>query len=547
MKHTGAPFETYHEGDLVVSNRNINLMLNYCKKKGVPEGDMLAHLGYPEAYLKNPDHWVSLPVYHEITLRTRRLFDDDPSIFYEIGLAATQEGGLGVVEVLKRAMGAIFVDPGFLIKRIPAYNQFFNKTKDIDLVEVQDDTAIMRVTFRPGINAIYDFNSGPLIKGIVASLPTVWGLPAARVDEVMLAYDVVHLLRDEFSIFSEVRNGLLIIEGQVYGRIVELQATQTGKGMVYLGTCKEIEDLKATQAVLITRELEHKNYPLLIPGQIYNAPYFILRVQWDHLPFLSRVVRALPLRLFKQSVDLRELEERTSYFQRYARELEGTINERNKIILQEKQEVERLKNKLNEILTSNLPSDLVEAMVSNKLAPRRRSGVVLFADLVGFSKRVHASDDFYPMLQDLNRFFELCNTVIRSRGGWVYKYLGDGIMAVFGGYRDDEDYAVLARGALEAADTIRTLVNEMGWHIRIGVEYGEFIAGEIGPPGARIWDFLGETVNFSCRIGQHAESNEIMIGPNCLELIAAQVTQQSRTLMLKGIGEHTAHLFVSFN
>lgn len=538
--------QPYTEEELVVSNRNITLILNYCKKKGVPDDQLLAHLGYPDTYLRNPDHWVSLPVYHEITRRARRMFEDDPSIFYEIGMVATQEGGLGVVEVLKRAMGAIFVDPGFLIKRVPAYNQFFNKTKDIDLIEVEDDTAIMRVTFRPGINAIYDFNSGPLIKGIVASLPTVWGLPVARVDEVMLAYDVVHLLRDEFSIFAEMRNGLLIIEGQVYGRLVELQSSETSKGSVYLGTCKEVEDLKAQHSVLITRELEYRNYPLLIPGQIYNAPYFILRVQWDHLPFLSRVVRALPLRLFKKNVDLRELEERTTYFQKYARELENTINERNKIILNEKQEVERLKNKLNEILTSNLPPDLVEAMVHNKLAPRRRKGIVLFADLVGFSKKVHASDDFYPTMQDLNRFFELSNTVIKSRNGWVYKYLGDGIMAVFGGYRDDEPYAEYACGAIEAAVAIRQLVNEMGWNIRIGIEFGEFIAGEIGPPGARIWDFLGETVNFACRIGQHAEINEIMVGPACVKLMEQRIRHQERLLNLKGLGEHTAYSFTEF-
>lgn len=530
----------------MVSNRNINLILNYCKKKDLLDNQILAHLGYPDTYLKDPDHWVSLPVYREITRRARRLFNDDPSIFFEIGLVATQEGGLGVVEVLKRAMGAIFVDPGFLIKRVPAYNQFFNKTKDIDLIEVADDTAIMRITFRPGVNAIYDFNSGPLIKGIVASLPTVWGLPVARVDEVMLAYDVVHLLRDEFSIFSEMRNGMLIIEGQVYGRLVELQPSETSKGTVYLGTCKEVDDLKGQHGVLITRELEYKNYPLLIPGQIYNAPYFILRVQWDHLPFLSRVVRALPLRLFRKNVDLRELEERTSYFQKYARELENTINDRNKIILSEKEEVERLKNKLNEILTSNLPPDLVQAMVQGKLAPKKRWGIVLFADLVGFSKRVHSADDFYPTMQDLNRFFELCNTVVKSRNGWVYKYLGDGVMAVFGGYRDDEPYAEMAYGAIESAQKIRTLVNEMGWDIRIGIEYGEFIAGEIGPPGARIWDFLGETVNFACRIGQHAEVNEIMVGPQCAQLLLAQIRHEERTLTLKGLGQHTAYSFIAF-
>ena len=113
----------------LVSNRNTNLIINYSIKRGAQPSSLLGHLGYPETYLRNPDHWVSLPIFHEITKRARKAFDDDPTIFYEAGLTATSEGGLGAIEVIKRMLGALFVDPAFLIKKIPEYNSYFNKTK----------------------------------------------------------------------------------------------------------------------------------------------------------------------------------------------------------------------------------------------------------------------------------------------------------------------------------------------------------------------------------------------------------------------------------
>ena len=109
------------------------------------------------------------------------------------------------------------------------------------------------------------------------------------------------------------------------------------------------------------------------------------------------------------------------------------MRERNKVISEEKKEIEQLKNQLTSILSSHLPNDLVSRMTIHKLAPKRHSGVVFFADLVGFSKRVHTTDDFGGMMVELNRYCEISNTVIRRLGGWVYKYMGDGIMAVFGG------------------------------------------------------------------------------------------------------------------
>ncbi|PIR45198.1 MAG: hypothetical protein COV10_00795 [Candidatus Vogelbacteria bacterium CG10_big_fil_rev_8_21_14_0_10_51_16] len=523
--------------ELVVSNRNTNLIINHCEKRGVKASALLAHLGYPEAYLRNPDHWVPLPIFHEITKRARKSLDDDPTIFYEAGLAATSEGGLGAIEVIKRMLGALFVDPAFLIRKIPEYNEYFNKTKSIRVLDVKEDSALLKITFRKGIDPVYDFNSGPLVKGVVASVPLVWKLRPARVEEVLLQYDILRLLKEHFSIFAEIRGNDLLIEGKVYGRVMQLVKEKTQKGYHYLGKYKETVEPGAPTGILITKSLKYKEYPLLVPGQLYNAPYFILHVRWEHASYGKRLRNLFSSKFVHADSYLQELEEKTIYFQKYARELEDTIKERNKIILDEKQEVERLKNELSNILSSHLPPDLVHAMTTHKLVPKRNFGIVLFADLVGFSKRVHGTDDFAPLLADLNRYFALANQVVRARDGWVYKYLGDAVMAVFGGYREGEDYETLGKQAVEAAMKIVEMTRAMGWDLRVGIEYGDFIAGEIGPEDGRIWDFLGETVNFACRLGQHANANEILLGSKVVELIGDAVRVEERQLMLKGLGE----------
>ncbi len=543
------PQTTKNDEALNVSCRNVNIIVKFLEKRSVSAETLLDHLGYPRDYLQNPDNWIPLPIFIEIAKRTRRLFNDDPSVFYDIGLTATADGGLGAVEVLKRTLGALVASPPMLLRRMPKYNAFFNRTKDMVAIKVTDDEALMEVTFHPEIDPVYDFNSGPFLKGMFASIPLIWKLPLAVVEERLLQYDPVRLLRQHCSLFAEMRDGQLFIEGKVYGHEVAIVPEATPIGSRYLGQYREIResDPGARKALLITENLDYRSYRILSVGQLWNAPSFIIHLSWQKLSRFTRLRHSFSSPIKKQPVDLHELEDRTQELQRYAQELEASIVERNKIILAEKSEVDRLKNQLSGILGSQLPPDLVQAMISRKLIPKRNHGIVLFADLVGFSSRVHNAPDFAFMMKDLNRYFEISQQVIKSRGGWVYKYLGDGILAVFGGYKDGEDYPTLAQGAVASAETIVKMINEMGWDIRVGLEYGDFISGEIGAAGERIWDFLGETVNYACRLGQYANKNEVILGPQLKKVLGDAVQYEERLMTLKGLGEQHVYLLKKEN
>ncbi len=529
------------QSELLVSNRNIRFIADYCRDHAIPESAFLSGLGYPESYLKDPDQWVSLPTFTTITRRVRKAFNDDPSVFYDIGVAATEAGGLGILESLKRVVFRVIDDPGLFIARVPTYVSFFNKTKSIRILERTTGVATLQIKFRENIDPIYDFNSGPLVMGVIASIPKIWNLPLGSVEEKLLQYDVVRLLQEEFSILSEIKDGKFYVEGEEYGKEVELVSEKIDSGTYFLGKYRKLRPKAKVRGIFINKEYRYKNYRLLIPGQIYNAPYFILKTEWQYSSLPKRLLSLILSLLPEKKGQLRELEEKAIYFQNYARELEDKIIDRNKLILEEKEKVEELKNRVSRILGSQLPPDLVGLMVEGKLTPRKNRGIVLFADLVGFSTEVTKARDFSLFFERLNRYFEVANNTIRTRGGWVYKYLGDGIMAVFGGYQENEDYQTLGLQAIQAADKMRALVREAGWDIRIGLEYGDFLSGEIGPKGERIWDFLGPTVNFACRLEQNAESNEILIGPNLMKILGEKVKTEKRSLALKGIGKKSVY------
>lgn len=533
---------------LSVSTRNVNLIVEYCKKKGISPDALLSGLGYPESYLTSPDNLIPFSVFREITKRARILHNNDPHVFYEIGASSTAEGGLGMLEVIKRMLASVFADPTVLIKRVPKYNEYFNKTKDIAVLHLGKSHAYFKVKFREHIDPVHDFHSGPIVKGVIAGIPRIWKQPHADVQEILLEYDIVRLLREQFSILSEIKDDIFFVEGEPHGRTVGLVQENIGGDFHYVGSHRDPHETDEHRGILITKDYQYKSYSLLQRGQIYNAPYFILRMEWQHEPFHRRMIKKLRSAPPAHADSyLQEIEDRASYFQRYSQELEDAVRQRNKVITEEKKEIERLKNEMSAILSSHLPTDLVSRMTIHKLAPKRQSGVVFFADLVGFSKRVHTTEDFGGMMVELNRYCEIANTVIRGRGGWVYKYMGDGIMAVFGGYKENEDYPSLARGALEAGQKIAILVNEMGWDIRIGIEYGDFIAGEIGPADDRIWDFLGETINFAARLEQHAGKNEILIGPNAYAFVSDTVCVEKKAITMKNMGEQTVYAFKGFN
>jgi adenylate cyclase len=124
---------------------------------------------------------------------------------------------------------------------------------------------------------------------------------------------------------------------------------------------------------------------------------------------------------------------------------------------------------------------------------------VLFVDIrefTAFAERASAAE----VVAELNRFYELVVPVLVRRGGHANKFIGDGLLAVFGApdqLADHADRAVAA--ALEIADEVRHAYGRR-LRIGIGVNSGPVVAGTIGGGGHVEFTVIGDTVNTAARV-----------------------------------------------
>jgi predicted ATPase/class 3 adenylate cyclase len=176
----------------------------------------------------------------------------------------------------------------------------------------------------------------------------------------------------------------------------------------------------------------------------------------------------------------------------------------------------------------------------------RKTVTFLFTDIVD-SSRLGLALDPEALRSLLARYFGELSDVIRRHGGFVQKYIGDAIMAVFGVPILHEDDALRAvRTAIEMRDTLATLNSEFeaSWGVRlahrIGVNTGEVFIGEHTKGQLFI---TGEVVNVAKRLEEAAAADEILMGESTHKLVRhAVIVEPSGPRVVKH-GE-TIHAFV---
>jgi adenylate cyclase len=124
---------------------------------------------------------------------------------------------------------------------------------------------------------------------------------------------------------------------------------------------------------------------------------------------------------------------------------------------------------------------------------------MMFIDIrnfTGFAERSTAPD----VVATLNRLFERIVPVIHEHGGHVDKFVGDGLLAVFGAPRRQEDHADQAlAAALEIAGAVEDeFEGQLG--IGVGLNSGSVVAGNVGGAGRLEFSVIGDPVNVAARV-----------------------------------------------
>lgn len=168
-----------------------------------------------------------------------------------------------------------------------------------------------------------------------------------------------------------------------------------------------------------------------------------------------------------------------------------------------------------------LPEYVVKQMLENpdsfKLGGVNQTITILFADIRGFT-RISEHSPPERIVALLNRYFSAMTDIIFAHGGTLDKYLGDGLMALFGApTATPED----ANNALNAAVAMQRRIlginqelhseghPELG--VGIGLHTGEVTVGYIGSERRSEYTAIGDTVNTAARLESNALGGQILL------------------------------------
>ena len=221
----------------------------------------------------------------------------------------------------------------------------------------------------------------------------------------------------------------------------------------------------------------------------------------------------------------------------------------------EEQKVRQLNNYLTEsVLKRFLPEAIVNKAATGKLSldltPEPRRITVLFCDLVGFTN-LSSQLDVLPLAKILNEYLEAMSKAVFDRGGTVDKFVGDGVMAMFGA-PETLSYPEQAKRAIATAQTMYFYLQKLNerWQakafkteyqvpqlqMRCGIHQGKAVVGMFGGGQRKDYTAIGRTVNIAARLQSVATPNSILISEAVANALEHKLDWEAgKNFKLKGI------------
>jgi class 3 adenylate cyclase/predicted ATPase len=158
--------------------------------------------------------------------------------------------------------------------------------------------------------------------------------------------------------------------------------------------------------------------------------------------------------------------------------------------------------------------------VSPEERAERRQVTVMFSDLVG-STALSARMDPEDLREVISAYQKCVAKTVQRLGGFVAKYMGDGVLVYFGypqAHEDDAERAV--RAGLELVAAVGDLKSHAALQTRVGIATGQVVVGDlIGSGEARERGIIGETPNLAARLQGVAEPNSVVIAESTRKLL----------------------------
>jgi len=208
---------------------------------------------------------------------------------------------------------------------------------------------------------------------------------------------------------------------------------------------------------------------------------------------------------------------------------------------------------LSRYVSPGVAKEILANLNEVELSGKRIDGSVIFADIVGFTQ---IAEEIRPeeIVSILNKYFSLITRACELNHGMVDKYLGDGIMLVFGAPQPDDNHrfhaiscALLIQRLVDNENAQREKHGLFPVKFRTGINSGIMLAGNMGSRERMEYTVVGDTVNLASRLCSISNSGQIVISkdmyqhPNVEKRVIAGEYQ---SIHLRGIREPVSSYLV---
>lgn len=283
----------------MVSCRTTNSLIQYASSRAVDIGTLLERCPFPEDHLTQVYDWVPEDIALALFERAAQMLDEE-NLGYKVGLSAAAEQVLGGVELLARLMGS----PSHAYQEIARFPPYFDERAKFTVQFNGRSSAL--ITMHHPMEHPKSKHMCSYVRGIIASVPTLWNLPRA-------------VIWEKQCILPVERAGPL--KGKSYrvdreGTVFQSDSVAEGNQEQAIGKISS-------------------NGTFEVNGVVYGAGACVYEVSWvEHLPWYKKLVLPL-IRQTLPAIHERSLQEQAL-----------VQIERDELLIQKMRELQQLKSDL---------------------------------------------------------------------------------------------------------------------------------------------------------------------------------------------------------
>ncbi len=207
-----------------------------------------------------------------------------------------------------------------------------------------------------------------------------------------------------------------------------------------------------------------------------------------------------------------------------------------------KEERRAVKDMFARYLSNELVENIMQYPNKIRLGGDKKLATTFFADIRGYTRFAEGKDPEH-IVEVLNAYFQEAVEVIVTNGGYIDKFIGDAIMAIWGVPLESEEQdavnavscALQLQERVSASDRTFFTGDAANLKVGIGMHTGPLVAGNLGSAQRMDYSVIGDSVNVAARLESIAEGGQVIITRDTRELVGERFkVKELKPVRVKG-------------